>query len=64
MKMPAAKWVEGTVVEQRSWTDKVFSLRVTADIGSFEAGQHATLALPVGGTLVTRPYSFVNAPKE
>ena len=62
--MPAAKWVEGTVVEQRSWTDKVFSLRVTADIGSFEAGQHATLALPVGGTLVTRPYSFVNAPKE
>jgi ferredoxin--NADP+ reductase len=62
--MPAAKWVEGTVVEQKRWTDKLFSLRVKADIGSFEAGQHATLALPVGGTLVTRPYSFVNAPKE
>jgi ferredoxin/flavodoxin---NADP+ reductase len=62
--MPAAKWVEGTVVEQKRWTDKLFSLRVTADIGSFDAGQHATLALPVGGTLVTRPYSFVNAPRE
>jgi ferredoxin--NADP+ reductase len=62
--MPTTKWVEGTVVEQRRWTDKLFSLRVTADIGSFEAGQHATLALPVGGALMTRPYSFVNAPKE
>ncbi len=58
------KWVEGTVVEQKRWTDKLFSLRVTAEIGSFEAGQHATLALPVSGVLVTRPYSFVNAPKE
>lgn len=62
--MAAAKWVEGTVVEQKRWTDKLYSLRVTADVGSFEAGQHATLALPVGGALVTRPYSFVNAPKE
>jgi ferredoxin--NADP+ reductase len=58
------RWVEGTVVEQKCWADNIFSLRVKADIGSFEAGQHATLALPVGGTLVTRPYSFVNAPKE
>lgn len=62
--MPAPKWVEGTVVEQKRWTDKLFSLRVSAEIGSFEPGQHATLALPVGGVLVTRPYSFVNAPKE
>jgi len=62
--MPTAKWVEGTVVEQIRWTDRLYSLRVQADIGSFEAGQHATLALPVGGELVTRPYSFANAPKE
>jgi ferredoxin--NADP+ reductase len=58
------KWVEGTVVEQKRWTDKLYSLRVSAEIGSFEPGQHATLALPVNGVLVTRPYSFVNAPKE
>ena len=62
--MATMKWVEGTVVEQIRWTERLFSLRVSADIGSFEAGQHATLALPVGGTLVTRPYSLVNAPKE
>ncbi len=62
--MAQQKWVEGTVVEQKRWTDKVYSLRVSADIGSFEAGQHATLALPVSGALVTRPYSFVNAPRE
>jgi len=62
--MAQQKWVEGTVVEQTRWTDKLFSLRVSADIGSFEAGQHATLALPVAGALVTRPYSFVNAPRE
>lgn len=62
--MPTTKWVEGTVVEQKRWTDRLFSLRVTADIGSFEPGQHATLALPVGGVLVSRAYSFVNAPRE
>ncbi|MCL4801018.1 MAG: ferredoxin--NADP reductase [Burkholderiales bacterium] len=62
--MGTTKWVEGTVVDQTRWTDKLFSLRVEADLGAFEAGQHATLALPVNGELVTRPYSFVNAPKE
>jgi len=62
--MAATKWIEGTVVDQTRWNDRLFSLRVQAEIGSFEAGQHATLALPVGGELVTRPYSLVNAPKE
>lgn len=59
-----AKWIEGTVVAQRRWTDRLFSLQVDADVGSFEAGQWAKLALPVAGELVARPYSFVNAPKE
>src|SRR3972149_3704876 len=62
--MPVTKWIEGTVVGQTHWTDKILSLQVKADIGSFEPGQHATLALPVNGELVTRPYSFVNGPKE
>lgn len=62
--MGTTKWIEGTVVGQTRWTDKLYSLRVQADVGSFEPGQHATLALPVNGELVTRPYSFVNAPKE
>lgn len=62
--MATTKWVEGTVVDQTRWTGKLLSLRVEAEVGAFEAGQHATLALPVNGELVTRPYSFVNAPKE
>ena len=59
-----AKWIEGTVVGQRRWTDRLFSLQLDADIGAFEPGQWAKLALPVAGELVARPYSFVNAPKE
>jgi ferredoxin--NADP+ reductase len=58
------KWLEGTVVGQKRWTDQLFSLRVAADISAFEAGQFAKLALAVDAEMVARPYSFVNAPKE
>ena len=58
------KWVEGTVVNQKRWTDTLFTLYVDAQIAAFEAGQFAKLALAVGDEMVARPYSFVNAPKE
>jgi ferredoxin--NADP+ reductase len=58
------KWVEGTVVAQTAWSERLYSLKVDCEIGSFEAGQFAKLALPVAGQLVSRPYSFVNAPRE
>src|SRR5579864_931064 len=58
------KWVEGTVVAQKRWTENLFSLKVNAEFGSFEAGQFAKLALEIGGEMVARPYSFVNAPQE
>src|SRR5258705_14019677 len=58
------KWVEGTVVNQKRWTETLFTLQVQADVAAFEAGQFAKLALPVEGEMVARPYSFVNAPKE
>jgi len=64
--IPAAvmqKWIEGAVAAQTRWTERLFSLRVEADI-SFEAGQFAKLALPVEGEMLARPYSFVNAPDE
>jgi ferredoxin--NADP+ reductase len=57
-----AKWVEGTVVGQKQWTERLFSLQVDADIGSFEPGQWVKLALPVAREFVARPYSFVNPP--
>src|SRR2546421_12731277 len=58
------KWVEGTVVKQKRWTQTLFSLQVEADVAAFEPGQFAKLALAVEGEMIARPYSFVNAPKE
>src|SRR6266446_5146483 len=58
------KWVEGTVVNQKRWTETLFTLQVEADVAAFEAGQFAKLALAVDGEMLARPYSFVNAPKE
>jgi len=58
------KWVEGTVVDRKRWTQTLFSLRLRADVSAFEAGQFAKLALAVEGEMLARPYSFVNAPDE
>jgi ferredoxin/flavodoxin---NADP+ reductase len=58
------KWVEGTVVDQKRWTQTLFSLKVNAEVAAFEAGQFAKLALEAEGEMVARPYSFVNAPRE
>lgn len=58
------KWIEGTVVSQKRWTQTLFTLCVDAEVTAFEAGQFAKLALAAGSEMVARPYSFVNAPKE
>src|SRR5258707_7088283 len=58
------KWIEGTVVDQKRWTETLFTLCVKAEVAGFEAGQFAKLALAVEGEMIARPYSFVNAPKE
>ena len=55
-------WVEGAVVGQVRWTERLLSLKVDASIGPFQAGQFAKLALDIGGERIARPYSFVNAP--
>jgi len=59
-------WIDGTVLAQTRWTERLFSLRVEIARGPaalpFEAGQFARLALDIGGERIARPYSFVNAP--
>jgi ferredoxin--NADP+ reductase len=55
-------WVEGAVVGQARWTERLMSLKVDAPMGPFQAGQFAKLALEIGGERIARPYSFVNAP--
>lgn len=57
-----SKWLEGRVVGQTRWTDRLCSLKVRASLGPFEAGQFTKLALDIGDERVARPYSLVNAP--
>jgi ferredoxin--NADP+ reductase len=57
-----SKWVEGTVVKLRRWTDKLYSLQLKADIEPFTAGQFTRLAMDIDGERIARPYSFVNGP--
>lgn len=65
-------WLEGRVVENRHWTDALFSLRVAFSEGAprlaFEAGQFVRIALDTGkgnaGSRIARPFSFVNPPQD
>lgn len=57
-------WIEGTVVENKHWNQRLCSLRIRADLPPFEAGQFLRLALEVDGKLMARPYSLVNAPGD
>ena len=61
-----SKWVQGSVVGHRHWTDRLHSLQVAAPDVTFVAGQFGRLALPAAPgsreEMLGRPYSFVNAP--
>ncbi len=60
----AGKWIEGTVVGNKMWTDQLYSLQVDTELEPFRAGQFGRLALEIDGQMVARSYSFVNAPHE
>lgn len=62
--MPDSSFTEGVVVENKHWTDQLYSLKIDADIKPFTPGQFGRLALDIGGKRIARPYSFVNAPDE
>jgi ferredoxin--NADP+ reductase len=57
-------WLDGEVVENRHWTDTLFSLRVKGAPLEFEAGQFVRIALDIDGERVARAFSMVNAPGE
>jgi ferredoxin/flavodoxin---NADP+ reductase len=61
-------WLESTVVENRHWTEALFSLRVSGPRLAFEAGQFVRIALDVeegnAASRVARPFSFVNPPQD
>ena len=57
-------WFQGKVIENRHWTDVLFSLRVECPRLPFTAGQFVRIALDLDGERVARPFSFVNAPDD
>ncbi len=57
-------WITGRVIENRAWTDTLFSLRVEAPPLKFEAGQFVRIGLDIGEERIARPFSFVNAPAD
>ena len=63
-----SRWLEGRVLENRAWTETLFSLRVAAPRIPFEAGQFVRIALDVAKgdavSRIARPFSFVNAPAD
>jgi len=57
-------WLEGRVVENRHWTEALFSLRIEGVALSFQAGQFVRIALDIDGERVARAFSMVNAPAD
>ena len=60
----STQWLEAKVLENRHWTDTLFSLRVAGPSLAFEAGQFVRLALDIDGERIARPFSFVNPPAD
>ncbi len=59
-----AEWIEGKIVDNTHWTENLFSLRVSAEISAFTAGQFTSLALDLEGERIARPYSFLSSPGQ
>ena len=57
-------WLTGRVIENRMWTDTLFSLRVESPQLRFEAGQFVRIALDIDGERIAKPFSFVNPPDD
>ena len=56
-----SKWLEARVLENRHWTDALFSLRVEAPRVQFEAGQFVRIGIEPA---LVRAFSFVNPPHD
>ena len=59
-----SSWLTGRVVENRHWTENLFSLRVEGVPLRFQAGQFVRIALDIEGERVARAFSFVNPPDD
>jgi len=57
-------WLSGRVVDNRHWSESLFSLRVEGVRVGFRAGQFVRIALDIDGERVARAFSFVNPPAD
>ena len=55
-------WTTGTVIERIEWNEKLFSLRIKADVEPFIAGQFIKLSQIRDEKRIARAYSVVNPP--
>lgn len=59
-----AGWIDAEVVELKQWTQRLFSIRLEAQVAPFKAGQFNRLSAFIDGERVARPYSYVNSPSQ
>lgn len=70
MAIQRSTWQQGEVIENKAWTERLFTLRIRVAQQAFKAGQFIRLQLPIAATsgkepeMVAKSYSLVNAPHE
>ncbi|WP_111643147.1 ferredoxin--NADP reductase [Marinimicrobium alkaliphilum] len=57
-----ANWLSATLTGKTVWNERLCSVRFTAELPPFEAGQFVNLAYTMGDKQIVRPYSLVNPP--
>ncbi|CAL4325712.1 Flavodoxin/ferredoxin--NADP reductase [Buchnera aphidicola (Eriosoma lanigerum)] len=56
------KWISGKIIQNKKWTESLFSIIVQAPINAFLSGQFTKLAMiDIHGKKIQRAYSYVNA---
>ncbi len=59
-----AAWLSGEIIENKQWSDNLFSLKIRTGSLSFSSGQFIKVGLEIENKLLSRPYSLVNAPDD
>jgi len=57
-------WTRGRVIERIDWNDKLFSLRIAAELAPFIPGQFIKLSQLQDDKRIARAYSLVNSPDK
>lgn len=60
----ASSFIPATVIENYQWTERLFSLKLKAELQPFVAGQFVRLQVIIDGKAFAKSYSLVNAPSE